>query len=692
MSQPALSVSSAGAQHSAAASPFASRKRERPPPDVVLERTHPQPATSYVLDDVNRFRLGRSSGCDAVLTGALVSRAHAELTRVADPATGAHEWLVWDLSANGIYLVRSGLAPERLVTGHPHTLADGDEFSLGSPGALGHASFRWRAGGAAAGAADEAAADAGAAADGAAGGAADGAAGGAADDADAYADADAVYEASYPDFEDEGEGEGECQEEGDGEEEEAASEEDEVLRAFFERGPPGRRKKRSAADDGAGAPAAAAAAGAEAAAADGEHSDDGEYGYLFGEDHDGAAAPAAADGGEEAAADDDDPDATPEGAPADATRRPNPFSIAAGTSSMSQADVWVAGPSRAPAPAAGGGGGGAGGVAGFAERPREQARAAGDAAGARWLEGGGALATQWGAPPFSVLDARKGYWKKRRQFWESRVGLASERGRGDNLLGYKGLGGGAARGTSVFCPVLTELMMRWFCPAGGRVLDPFAGGSVRGCVAGRLGLAYHGVDLSAAQVAENRAQAAAIAAAATRAGKSWRLPSWTAADARELATLDALPPRFDFVFSCPPYYDLEQYSDDPRDLSKAPTYAAFLDAYRAIVADAVARLERGRFACFVVGEVRDADGFMHSLVADTIAAFAAAGGRLYNHAVMMLPLHSLPMRAPAAFKASAKLGMCHQHVLVFYCGGKSPKAELLHHPGLKNAMRPQAWA
>ena len=213
-----------------------------------------------------------------------------------------------------------------------------------------------------------------------------------------------------------------------------------------------------------------------------------------------------------------------------------------------------------------------------------------------------------------------------------------------------------------------------------------------GCVAGRLGLHYYGVDLSAAQVAENRAQAAAIDGAATRAGKSWRLPTWAAADARELASLDDLPAKSDFLFSCPPYYDLEVYSDDPRDLSKAPTYAAFLDAYRAIIADALAKLERCRFACFVVGEVRDADGFMHSLVADTIAAFAAAGGRLYNHAVMMLPLHSLPMRAPAAFKASAKLGMCHQHVLVFYCGGRSPKTELLHHPGLKNAMRPQAWA
>ena len=102
---------------------------------------------------------------------------------------------------------------------------------------------------------------------------------------------------------------------------------------------------------------------------------------------------------------------------------------------------------------------------------------------------------------------------------------------------------------------------------------------------------------------------------------------------------------------------MSAFSDAGKDISqggpkktdfKAPTYAAFLDAYRAIVADAVARLERGRFACFVVGEVRDADGFMHSLVADTIAAFAAAGGRLYNHAVMMLPLHSLPMRAPRA--------------------------------------------
>ena len=40
-------------------------------------------------------------------------------------------------------------------------------------------------------------------------------------------------------------------------------------------------------------------------------------------------------------------------------------------------------------------------------------------------------------------------------------------------------------GTSIFDPVLCEIAYRWFCPPGGLVLDPFAGGSVRGIIANR---------------------------------------------------------------------------------------------------------------------------------------------------------------------------------------------------------------
>ena len=37
--------------------------------------------------------------------------------------------------------------------------------------------------------------------------------------------------------------------------------------------------------------------------------------------------------------------------------------------------------------------------------------------------------------------------------------------------------------TSIFDPVLCELAYRWSCPQGGTIIDPFAGGSVRGVVA-----------------------------------------------------------------------------------------------------------------------------------------------------------------------------------------------------------------
>src|SRR5262245_16475161 len=59
----------------------------------------------------------------------------------------------------------------------------------------------------------------------------------------------------------------------------------------------------------------------------------------------------------------------------------------------------------------------------------------------------------------------------------------------------------AGSGTSIFDPVLCEMAYRWFTPPGGLVLDPFAGGSVRGIIASMLGRRYVGIDLSATQLA-----------------------------------------------------------------------------------------------------------------------------------------------------------------------------------------------
>lgn len=67
-------------------------------------------------------------------------------------------------------------------------------------------------------------------------------------------------------------------------------------------------------------------------------------------------------------------------------------------------------------------------------------------------------------------------------------------------------------GTSIFDPVLAEIAYTWFNVDGGTILDPFAGGSVRGIVASRLGYRYLGHELRENQVEANIAQATEICA------------------------------------------------------------------------------------------------------------------------------------------------------------------------------------
>jgi hypothetical protein len=222
---------------------------------------------------------------------------------------------------------------------------------------------------------------------------------------------------------------------------------------------------------------------------------------------------------------------------------------------------------------------------------------------------------------------------------------------------YEGGDACQASGTSIFDPVLCELMYSWFCPPGGFILDPFAGGSVRGIVAAKLGRQYLGIDLSERQVAANEEQAETICDGIR--------PAWKVGDSTNLAAL--ADGTFDFVFSCPPYGDLEVYSDDPADLSTMD-YPAMLTAYRSIIAQAVGLLKEDRFAAFVVGDFRDKKGFLRGFVPDTVRAFEDAGARYYNEAILVTAVGSLPVRAGRQFLAGRKLGKTHQNVLTFVKG------------------------
>jgi hypothetical protein len=322
----------------------------------------------------------------------------------------------------------------------------------------------------------------------------------------------------------------------------------------------------------------------------------------------------------------------------------------------------------------------------------------------------GALAKRFVIPPFTRLDAVSGEWRKRKRAWLD-IGIQSELGRGDVMkagglyagesewAGYRGpkmvglipegkvtkTKGKAARsfrledgdsgskggyaslpsgGTSVFDPVLCELVYRWFCSKGGRILDPFAGGSVRGIVAAMLERNYTGIDLSLPQVEANRAQAEDIL---TRYEAVDYTPTWINGDSLDVRQHTFGLDEFDLIFTCPPYADLEVYSDDPRDLSNME-YPQFKNIYRQIIANAATKLKNNRFAAIVVGDVRGPDGCYRSFVSHTIDAFIDAGLKLYNEAVLLTSLGSLPIRTSAQFAGGRKLGKAHQNILIFVKG------------------------
>lgn len=300
----------------------------------------------------------------------------------------------------------------------------------------------------------------------------------------------------------------------------------------------------------------------------------------------------------------------------------------------------------------------------------------------------GAIERRFLIPPFSVLNSNSGRWQQRKKYWLS-LGIKSELGREGNLVfalsaqppgAYKKKAEIEAKigrtlkwdefaqmcpdairmtGTSIFDPVVCELAYRWFMPSGnGLVIDPFCGGSVRGIVAAAVGKRYWGNDLRQEQVDANIANAREVC--------NGIMPSFSCGDSCDIKALYGSGEDADLIFSCPPYADLERYSDDSRDLSTM-RYPDFLKSYNAVIAQSCALLKDGRFAVWVVGEVRGKDGEYYNFVGDTIAAFKAAGLKYYNCFVLYGNTSSLAMRVTRTFR-TRKCGPCHQYILVFYKG------------------------
>jgi 16S rRNA G966 N2-methylase RsmD len=263
-------------------------------------------------------------------------------------------------------------------------------------------------------------------------------------------------------------------------------------------------------------------------------------------------------------------------------------------------------------------------------------------------------------PPFSVLDTKQQYWIDRKKAWLD-LGIKSGDGRDAGAFNGCAFGEKYGRkvmtGTSIFDPVLCEVMYKWFCPNNGSIYDCFAGGSVRGIVADKLGYKYTGIDLRKEQIEANYNNASELDCSNNL--------KWYCDDSLN-ADMYVKDNSVDFIFSCPPYADLEVYSDDPRDISNM-NYNDFCETYKKIIDVACKKLKDDRFAVFVVGDIRDKKGAYRNFVDYTKECFNKNGLVTYNEAILLDIIGTAPLRARRTFN-TRKLIKTHQNVLIFYKG------------------------
>ena len=342
-----------------------------------------------------------------------------------------------------------------------------------------------------------------------------------------------------------------------------------------------------------------------------------------------------------------------------------------------------------------------------AKQTPEQTTFAGEVWGSKTLAGDFIL------PPFDSISTQRGEWQSRKHLWIDILGLGKDEdmGRNPGLISNAGEdwrmvnpvrqprfyeqkakweqdnGKAITTGefkhlfvpkgsdrvdtfTSQFDPVLAEVMLHWYTITGWRVFDPFGGGVERGLVSAYLGRPYVGIELRPEQVLANRSLADRVDMRDSRRP----LPAeWLEGDARETKAIMADYPAADFILTCPPYWNLEKYSDLPDDVSNM-SLPNFLQAMDVVIEASLAVLKPDRFAVMVMGDRRyGARKQWAHLPHMMTASFEAHGALLHNDIVLTTALGSKPQVARYSFERRRTLMPLYEHVLVF-CKGDAKTA------------------
>ncbi|MCP4181430.1 MAG: site-specific DNA-methyltransferase [bacterium] len=266
-------------------------------------------------------------------------------------------------------------------------------------------------------------------------------------------------------------------------------------------------------------------------------------------------------------------------------------------------------------------------------------------------------------PPFSILDTRQGYWQDRKRYWKQSIGDNGE-SREESMgifnlnykkeknikTGFKSVG----QSVSILDPVLAEISNLWFGLPKCKTFDCFAGDSVFGYVSDSVGNTFTGIELRQEQADLNNKR--------LKGSKSKYI-----CDDGQNVLKHIKKDSQDLLFSCPPYFDLEVYSDLKNDASNQKEYEDFLKILDNAFTDAIKCLKNNRFAVITVGDVRNKQGFYYRFVDDIKDIFKKSKIFLWNELILIEQIGTKALMAEKTTH-TRKISKVHQNVLVFYKG------------------------
>ena len=274
--------------------------------------------------------------------------------------------------------------------------------------------------------------------------------------------------------------------------------------------------------------------------------------------------------------------------------------------------------------------------------------------------------------PFSVINTGENKWRQRKMKWNKIIGdngesreMSFTRGTGkkssENFNKKVSYGGYDSFGNtvSILDACLAELIIDWYSLKNWETYDPFAGDSVFGFVAATKGRYFTGIELRNKQCNLNNKRL-----------QEYNLQGKYICDDGLNICNHIQKESQDLLFSCPPYFDLEIYSDLENDVSNQKSYSEYVKLMNSILSNSIKCLKENRFAVLVIGDVRDKKtGFYYSLESDIIKIMQSNGIGLYQELILQTPIGTKAFAANNIWKFR-KIGKIHEKVLIFYKGNQ----------------------